>query len=169
MAYDYDALYRTTPDALGAPTKALARLFARFEGQGLDVLDVGCGQGRDALPLARAGHRVHGLDLSPAGIACLLAAAEAEGLAVTGEVADLTLWRPARPYDLVLVDRTLHMLPEADLRLEVCARLCDAVAPGGHLLIADEAENIAAFRASLGPGWTLAASARTHLLARRAG
>lgn len=36
---------------------------------GHDVLDLGCGTGTDALALAEAGRRVHGLDLSPEMIA----------------------------------------------------------------------------------------------------
>ena len=53
MAYNYEALYRDTPNALGAPTPAIVDFFAKHQGQTRRVLDIGCGQGRDALFIAR--------------------------------------------------------------------------------------------------------------------
>jgi SAM-dependent methyltransferase len=60
----------------GARSAAEARDAARLAGcrPGALVLDAGCGNGRHALPLARAGHRVVALDRSPR----LLAAARRE-------------------------------------------------------------------------------------------
>ncbi|WP_019296810.1 MULTISPECIES: class I SAM-dependent methyltransferase [unclassified Leisingera] len=94
MAYDYDKLYRDTPDALGAPSPAFTGFFEELGTQSLDVLDAGCGQGRDALFIARLGHRVTGIDISPHGIRDMLAAAQRENLDVTGIAADLTTWAP---------------------------------------------------------------------------
>lgn len=80
MGYDYDKLYGETRDALGPPTKAFVDFFDRLETKQARVLDVGCGQGCDALFIARAGHRVVGVDLSPNGIRDLTEAARREGL-----------------------------------------------------------------------------------------
>ena len=88
MAYDYDKLYRETPHALGAANAHIAAFFETIDTP-VRVLDIGCGQGRDALPIARRGHRVVGVDISPAGIDDLIAAAAADGLDVTGYVADI--------------------------------------------------------------------------------
>jgi len=171
MAYDYDALYRDTPQALGAPSKVFSGWFAARGEKWLRVLDVGCGQGRDALPVARAGHEVVGVDLSPSGIAALSRAAEAEGLAVTGVVADIEIYRPEGLFDVVLIDRTLHMLAAAP-RHAVLARLLGHVAPGGHILIADEPRNISGLKAviDLDPvTWTITKAQRGLLFARREG
>ncbi len=144
MAYNYDALYQQTPDALGPPTQVFVDFFKALERPPLRVLDLGCGQGRDALFIARAGHSVVGVDLSPAGIRDMTRAARAEGLEVTGIVADITTFSPEGLFDIVLIDRTLHMLP-GPARL-ACLRAClGAVAAGGACLIADEASNIPAF------------------------
>lgn len=48
MVYNYDALYATEPNALGAPTPAFVQFFETFANPVARVLDVGCGQGRDA-------------------------------------------------------------------------------------------------------------------------
>ncbi len=169
MGYDYDKLYREEADALGAPTKALLDAFADLLTTPSRVLDVGCGQGRDALPLARMGHVVVGVDVSPKGIADLTAAAAAEGLAITGHVADITSFVPEGRFDALLFDRTLHMLDAAD-RHAVLARLIGHLRPGGVLLLADEPGNMAGFRKVLdasGLRWESLKSTRGYLFQRR--
>ncbi len=169
MAYDYDKLYAETPDALGAPTQVFVDFFASFAPQSARVLDVGCGQGRDALFIARLGHSVVGVDLAAHGIRDLNAAAHAEGLDVTGVVADITGYAPEGDFDVVLIDRTLHMLaaPEAQ---KVLARLLDHVAPGGWVLIADEPSNMAGYKqviAAHGGVWATDLAKRGTLFVRR--
>lgn len=145
MATDYEQLYRTTANALGAPTQIFVDVFASLSDRRLRVLDVGCGQGRDALFIARAGHSVLGVDLSPSGIRDLTAAARTEGLNVTGVVADITDYTPQGTFDVIVIDRTLHILDGAS-RLAVFARLLDHVAAGGWCLVVDEPRNIAALK-----------------------
>ena len=144
MTYDYDALYGTTPAALGDPSQVFVDFFAGLDAQRRRVLDIGCGQGRDALFIGRLGHEMVGVDLSPNGIRDLTAAAHDEGLAITALVADIRSHEPDGLFDIVLIDRTLHMLSEPD-RLDVLSRLLDHVAPGGHCLIADEGANLRRF------------------------
>jgi 2-polyprenyl-3-methyl-5-hydroxy-6-metoxy-1,4-benzoquinol methylase len=141
MAYDYDKLYGSTSQALGEPTKIFVDFFEHNTTENLRVLDVGCGQGRDALFVARKGHRVVGIDLSPNGIRDLNEKANAENLDVEGIVADISTFDPEGEFDVVLIDRTLHMLPEKE-RLDVLARVISAVPIGGWVLIADEASNM---------------------------
>lgn len=145
MAYDYDALYGTTPDALGQPTSVFVDFFDQFERNNARILDVGCGQGRDALFIARQGHRVVGVDLSANGIADLLASADKENLAIEGIVADISSYTPEGDFDVILIDRTLHMLAET-ARLSVLDRLLEHVNTAGWVLIADEASNISSFK-----------------------
>jgi cyclopropane fatty-acyl-phospholipid synthase-like methyltransferase len=52
-------------------------------------LDVGCGQGRDALFIAIKGHRVVGMDISANGIRDLKDVASRENLPIEGIVADI--------------------------------------------------------------------------------
>ncbi len=144
MTYNYEKLYAATPDALGPPTQIFVDFFKAKSDQKLCVLDIGCGQGRDALFIARLGHRVVGVDYAPSGIRDLLAAAHREALDIEGIVADITEFEPAETFDVVLIDRTLHMLDEGP-RLQALGVLADHVASNGWLLIADEAVSIPAF------------------------
>ncbi|WP_428644634.1 class I SAM-dependent methyltransferase [Roseibium sp.] len=169
MACDYDALYRRTPNALGAPTKAFCNFFSTFDKPAARVLDVGCGQGRDALFIARLGHSVVGVDISSAGIADLLKAAARDQLDLVGHVADVVTFEPSGTFDVLLIDRTLHMLERED-RQFVLERVVAHLVPGGFLLIADETPNLREFRATLerpSASWSIVRNERGVLFMRR--
>ena len=69
----FDDVYRSTaPWDIGAPQPALAELLAEFPPRD-PVLDLGCGSGDQAIALAKAGHRVMGIDLAEGAIAEALA------------------------------------------------------------------------------------------------
>lgn len=144
MTTDYEALYRKTKYALGAPTQAFIDFFNAYPKKPATILDVGCGQGRDALFIARLGHHVTGVDSSPSGVAHLLADAQREDLKVDGYVADIRHFQSRRKFDVVIVDRTLHMLSAID-RHKVLEKLLARVRNDGHILIADEPKNVPAF------------------------
>lgn len=170
MTYDYDKLYGATPEALGPPTAVFVDFFDRYPRRDARVLDVGCGQGRDALFVARREHRVLGVDLSANGIRDLVAAARREGLPIEGVVADITAFTPPGIFDIVLIDRTLHMLDRAARRV-VLTRLLGHLAEEGWLLIADEPSNMGDFKSVLAADqrdWTLTRETRGILFARPA-
>ncbi len=146
MATDYEEYYRDKRNALGAPTKEFVDFFRTFDVPNAWVLDIGCGQGRDALHIARLGHRVLGVDLAATGIRHLLEDASKEGLDIEAEVADIRTFVPSRNYDVIVIDRTLHMLQKHE-RTDVLRRLLDCTTSNAAVLIADERSNIAAFEA----------------------
>lgn len=161
----YDQHYRDDAAACGPPFTEFVD-FCRAAKSG-SVLDLGCGQGRDALLFARAGHRVLGVDVSSVGVGQLLAAAKAEGLAVEGLVRDLRTYRSRRRFDVVILDRVLHLLAP-DARPQVLARAMAAVAPGGHLLVAEGPKGLALVRARVEQrGWTPVKATSNRLIARR--
>lgn len=98
------------------------------------ALDIGAGEGADAVWLAQRGWTVTAVDLSPVALDRAAAHAEAVGVAgITWQQADVTTWSPPQHcFDLVSV-HFLH-LPSATRRV-VYAGLAAAVAPGGSLLI----------------------------------
>lgn len=170
MGYDYDKLYGETPDALGTPSRVFVDFFAGVVRSDLRVLDIGCGQGRDALFIARLGHRVVGVDLSANGIRDLNAVAAKDGLPIEGICADITEFAPLGAFDVLLIDRTLHMLSERP-RLAVLGRLIDHVAAGGWALIEDEKSNMAGFKSVMeahSAAWRYAVDKGGSLFAQRA-
>ncbi|MFE2943979.1 class I SAM-dependent methyltransferase [Streptomyces sp. NPDC059255] len=102
-----------------------------------DALDLGCGNGGDALWLARQGWRVSAADLSPVAVERLTALARSHGLEdrVTAVRVDLRTSFPAGAYDLVCA-HYLHTPFELD-RATVLRSAAHALRPGGRLLVVD--------------------------------
>jgi 2-polyprenyl-3-methyl-5-hydroxy-6-metoxy-1,4-benzoquinol methylase len=142
----YEKYYQEGRNILGEPFKEFVQFFNNYEKKDAQVLDIGCGQGRDALFIARLGHSVFGIDLSNTGISQMLEDAEQEQLDVTGLVADVTNYSFKGKYDVGIVDRTLHMIADAKQRHETLLRAANSIEVGGYLLIADEKKNVAGFK-----------------------
>ena len=134
---DYEKQYQKSRDVCGPPFPEFVAFFKHYEKTRAKVLDLGCGQGRDALLLARLGHRVLGVDISEAGIAQMLEDAEREDLDVRGVVADVVEYEPCEDYDVVILDRVLHMLKDDGARLAVLEKAGAAAKSGGFVLVAD--------------------------------
>jgi len=77
-----------------------------------NVLDIGAGQGRNALYLARKGFKVTGVDISKAAIAELSARAKEENLRIKGVVADIVGYRIGGKYEAVICVAALHFVPK---------------------------------------------------------
>ncbi len=164
----YQALYATEPHALGQANADILRAVLDCGTSPLDILDLGCGQGRDALALARLEHRVTGVDLAKSGLDHLDAEARAERLTVTTIHADLTTFTPPQSYDAILADRTLHMLDIGPRHLTL-ERLLDHVRPGGYFILSDEKPNmpgLMAVFAAHSAGWRQVAERRSVCVMR---
>lgn len=97
------------------------------------ALDLACGEGRNALWLARRGWSVRAVDFSRLATDRGRAVAMREALDVSFEVQDVLEWMPpARSFDLVVI--VYLQIPAAGMSV-VIGRACDAVAPGGTLLV----------------------------------
>lgn len=96
------------------------------------ALDLGSGEGGDALWLARHGWTVTAVDIAPSALA-VGAAAQRPGDDIAWVAADLSDWQPPTSYDLVSAC-FLHSFVELP-REQILRRAATAVAPGGTLLI----------------------------------
>jgi SAM-dependent methyltransferase len=101
------------------------------------ALDVGCGEGADAIWLARQGWTVTGVDISTVALKRAAAHAAEAGPEVASrtswEHVDIFEWDPgAERYDLVSAQ---YLHPPAGRREALFRHLAAAVRPGGTLLI----------------------------------
>jgi thioredoxin reductase/2-polyprenyl-3-methyl-5-hydroxy-6-metoxy-1,4-benzoquinol methylase len=98
------------------------------------ALDIGCGEGADAVWLAQRGWQVTAVDISTVALGRAAGHAASAGVAdrITFSHTDLRSEAPAGSYDLVSA-QFMH-LPAAE-RQRFWAHLAGAVAPGGTLLI----------------------------------
>lgn len=99
------------------------------------ALDLGCGEGADAVWLAARGWQVTGVDVSAVALGRAAAAADAAGVAdrTAWLREDLLAWVP-EPDGFDLVSAQFMQTPEP-LRTALHRRLAAAVRPGGTLLI----------------------------------
>jgi len=101
------------------------------------ALDVGAGEGADAIWLASRGWHVIAVDLSPVALERAHAHADQAGADIAKRISwvheDVTSWDPGTGrYDLVSV-QYMHLPPAP--RKAMLEQLATAVAPGGNLLI----------------------------------
>lgn len=105
------------------------------------ALELGCGEGADAIWLARQGWRVLATDIAHSAIEKAVAHAADEGVdpaAITWARHDLELDFPAGTYDLVAASY-LHSWHPDFAREPILRLAAGAVAPGGHLLVISHA------------------------------
>jgi SAM-dependent methyltransferase len=103
--------------------------------RGKHILDVGCGEGEDAVLLAKLGATVTGFDVSPGAIAVAKRRAEIDGVAdrvsfICSPLAEANL--PTQAFDVIWFDNILHhVLGELDF---VMRKILAAAKPGATLL-----------------------------------
>ncbi len=102
----YDDHYKED-EYFGAPYNGLINFFEQYKSKGT-VLDLGCGQGRDSIPIAKMGFNVIAVDHSKVGIDNLASKALSHGLKINTVVADVYNISIDKNIDIVLLDSMLH-------------------------------------------------------------
>jgi len=122
-------------DFFGEPYKELVDFFRKYPTRGA-VLDMGCGQGRDSIALAKLGYKVTGVDISQVGIFQMLRKARKLKLKLTGVVHDIFTFEPSRKYDVILLDSVL-LFRKKDQEKETIflTRVLEYVKQGGLICI----------------------------------
>lgn len=123
------------------------------------VLDVGCGQGTQAIDLAARGYQVVGVDPSSDLLARATQAAGARGCSVSllqGSVDDLEAMFAGRTFDLVCAHGLLMYLPDAEAALGL---LASRVSPSGLLSFTVRNGDALAYRPGIRGDWKAALAA----------
>ena len=100
------------------------------------VLDLGCGEGGDAIWLALQGWHATGVDISETAVGRATAAARAAGLGedqIRFVAANLATWSSDEGYELVTA--SFLQSPVELPRTDILHRIAQQVAPGGRLLV----------------------------------
>ena len=130
----YDQHY-LTEDLFGDAYPELVAFFEQYEPKG-HVLDLGCGQGRDAIALARIGYRVTGVDVSEVGVEQMIEKASQDGLDITGIVRDLHEFEITDHYGIVLLDSMIHFTKKDRKREEtLLSKISDQLKVGGLVCV----------------------------------
>lgn len=132
----WDGVYAARPEATNPQPNCLLTESVSELVPGA-ALDLGCGDGGDALWLARRGWHVIAVDISAVAVARLadLASAHGVGDRVVAERHDLRMSFPPGAFDLICA-HYLHTPFDLD-RAIVLRRAAHALHPGGRLLVVD--------------------------------
>jgi 2-polyprenyl-3-methyl-5-hydroxy-6-metoxy-1,4-benzoquinol methylase len=127
-----EPLFGSHPDA-----KVIEIAASLGEPATVPILDVGAGTGRNSLPLAKLGHSVDAIELTPIFAEKLSAAATVENLPIkvtNGDILDPLLRMKAYRYKLIICCEVLSHFREPEQIRLFLGKMCDAVISGGKLL-----------------------------------
>ncbi len=133
MPDPYDSHYETE-NLFGEASPELLDFFDSMERA--KVLDLGCGQGRDALALAKMGFKVLGIDRSKTGIQQMLQQADQLGLHLEGKTADIYQFEDFEEFDFILLDSMFHFLKkDRENESKFLRKIISGMKPSAHLVI----------------------------------
>lgn len=132
----YDDGYLACPCFWGREPGSLVQELAKHRKlEGLNILDAGCGEGKNAVFFARAGAHVLAMDVSPAALTNAAAAWEHQPN-VEWRCADIrTTTLGARPFDVCVAYGLLHCLASDPDIQQVVRLLQAATVLGGYNII----------------------------------
>lgn len=96
------------------------------------VLDLGAGEGADAIRLALVGHEVDAVEISSVGSRKMQRFAEEVGVSLRVHNVDATTFLPQMLYDVIVCNGLLHYVRNKELLLR---QIRDATVPGGRNVI----------------------------------
>ncbi len=133
---DQRDLWNERYEAKGSVWGLAPNQFVATELVGLEpcrILDLGAGQGRNAIWLAARGHQVTAVDVSDVAMQQAAELAERAGVEVDWVTANLSDWEPERQrFDLVLL---AYMQAPPPLRVGLHNKAAAALVPGGRVFV----------------------------------
>lgn len=130
----YDQYYQQK-HYFGEPYPELLTYAAKLD-KNLKVLDLGCGQGRDAIALARMGFSVTAVDISEVGIKQMNQVAKDEGLDINALVMDLNHFDALHDFDIILLDSMFHFYKkDIDKETHLLNRFIQEAKSGAQIIL----------------------------------
>jgi SAM-dependent methyltransferase len=129
----FDNTYDEKPEMFGHPYQELQDYFNNCQIRG-NLLDLGCGQGRDSLFLASIGYNVTAVDNSKVGIEQMINKAESQGFKIDGIVDDIKNIKLKKKFNVILFDMLLHGF-ENSTQLELLRKYSNSLNQDGILCI----------------------------------
>ena len=137
MTNHYDTYYKTE-NLFGEPSKELLNYF-KSKDSNSSVLDIGCGQGRDAIAVGRLGFKVIGIDNSTTGIDQLNSMAQKEGINVTGKVGDMFKQDGLNDFDFFILDSMFHFTKkDREKEVKFLKSVLTEAKPGAEIVICNQ-------------------------------
>jgi len=93
----------------GKPSPEVVTITSKMK-PGLKALDLGCGEGRNALYLASIGYETSAVDISQTGIQKLKAVAKEFNLNIDAVVCDMREYQFKKEFDLIVCKGCLHLI-----------------------------------------------------------
>ncbi|MFC1953328.1 methyltransferase domain-containing protein [Chloroflexota bacterium] len=113
----------------GKPSQAVVEVVSRMK-PGLKALDLGCGEGRNALYLARSGFITSAVDISESGIQKLNSIANELNLSVDATVCDMRGYKFDKEFDLIVCQGCLHLIKREEWQ-KVMVDMMQSTSGGG--------------------------------------
>ena len=133
MTENYDATY-AQENYFGLEPSPLLAKYVEWIPARARVLDIGAGQGRNTLPLARQGCEVTALDPSAVALATIAQQAGQENLTIDCVQQGFLKYEPLRVFDTILCFGLMQMLTYQDCA-SLVTRLHQWLRPGGSLFL----------------------------------
>jgi tellurite methyltransferase len=131
----YDEVYGKSDHVFGEKHETLLQKFLPMLSRERPVLDIGVGQGRNALYLARHGFEVHGIDPSKVAVDTVAALASKGSLPIEVRQCDFETYVPlADCYSAVLIFGLIQILPWQGIH-RLVSRIGEWTASGGLVFV----------------------------------
>jgi tellurite methyltransferase len=117
----------------GKPNDTVVKVASKLP-VGTTALDLGCGEGRNALYLAGLGFQTYAFDISESGIEKLRTIANELGLKIDSLVCDMREYEFPYQFDLIVCQGCLHLIKREEWK-GLIKRMKEFTTPGGQHIV----------------------------------
>lgn len=96
------------------PNKYVARIGDYLSPPG-SILDLGAGEGRNSIFLAKQGFSITAIDINETGLSKIQRASDNDNLDIRSELADISTYATVGEYDAIIANAALHFIEAGDI------------------------------------------------------